>query len=452
MSKFHFDENIITDAATNLKSAAANFEQYETDLSKAVFLLLDSEGFNIGYAIERIGEETSKKLPVCKKKLEDGHGFICAVKERITMYDQLAASQNALNILERGKTGNLGNEFDKFREGYSLFVKEDVDFKLLSKVIIAEGTNAGKMGLTDLIECIRKGDWGGIFDNNASKQYSEYYIAKYLENVYTNVSFDNSVLKDTDELIKLAVSDPSKIADLLSKLNIDANSKLGKLLTETLKIANADQIKKFQTTAGKAHEAVESEQIKLLGTTAKVSDYVVGLIKEMITDYSKTLESIDVIRNSLEYSNDRNQISKYLDELYDKYSKSSLERASEYMQHYAEKEVSSLIYGKTLGKYTALVDIPADYLKAMDNDIENYLELRYTDGLSSQLADGYKNLSEKIMHGNYTADDLRQCSETFEAMKDLYIYRYEHMIEITDSSERKAIYSQQLEELRNMTL
>lgn len=433
MGRFHFDESAADTVMSSFCGIMQNIRDCSNALSNISMELNYYEGFNIGYAIESINDEKNVKFRVCINTLETGYNVLRSIQERVIFYNQLAASKQSLTMLEHIHSGNVANEFDKFREEYFDFLDNEVDFWLLSKTTFSQLTNAGKMSLEKLIEDVRKLNFKGVFDNNTAEIYDEYYTAKYLEEVYTNVEFDDSLLDDTDDFIKLVISDPSKIAELLSKLKVKEDSLLGIMLKETI---------------GAAH----SEQIKLMGTVTEVSDYIVGMIKEMITDYSKTLESINIIKNAISGVNGNNKMIEYLDELYDKYSKSNLERVGEYMQHCADKTASSAIYKGTIGKFTQFVDIPADYLNAFDSDIESFLELRFTDNLASQLTEGYKRIGEKVSSGNYTAEDLQQYAGTFNAMKDMYIYRYERMIEITDDSERVSTYKQQLEKLKNMNL
>ena len=388
-------------------------------------------GFNVESAKNGINEMCATgillKGDICKGRLSLKH-----ILERLVFYNNLAASSKYMDVLNHLSNGNAGADFDKYYNSYKYFVKKEVDPWLYAKTIFSESINAGKMNLKNFFSKILSGDLDAFTDSTA-KVYTEYYIAKYLEDMYTKPAYENDVFENTKDYMDYIINNPKDITEFLNKMGIDKNSPLGQYLS-------------------KLFEALDSDTIKTIGKLNETGTVISDLIKKLTTDYSEAAAKVANMKEILSNYGNNERLCDCLDELLDKYTNDSVDRTVEYIKEYMTGKATSTLYNATLGKFTALIEIPADLLGELDSDIDNLLELRFTDDLASGLKNSYNQLSEKIKSGDYTINDLELYSDTFNSLKDMYIYRYERMIALTDDTTLREQLTNELNELRNMTL
>lgn len=421
MSRFHFDEAVMSATASELSNAAQNIASCSVQVQTAVSSIASASGFSIGDIVSDINFE-NEKLDYCSEGLEHGRvsvdGFIETVKKYALYANKSGELSNEnLDILYHIEKNGAGKDFDSYKSAESLFYKKEADAWLYTKVIFSKLTAVGKDNLKDPLK-------------NIADIYEEYYIAAFLEKAYAESDFKTDIIDGIDDYIKIAIKNPAKVSELLTKLNLDPDSAVAKTINEIF-------------------NSINMELIDELGDYTGIANFLSDLVKDMLTDYSRSISAAKRIKGVL---GDDSRFNKYLDNIIEKYEKDSLGRAVDAVMDFTKGKIVDYVYKATLGSFTAVVDIPASIIQSLDPDIDAFMELQYTSHFASAMQKTYVQLGEKISSGNYTEEDLQKYSNTYSSLRDIYIYRCERMIQIADSEQVKAELESQLSELKNMQM
>lgn len=427
MSKFYFNESAAKNVSTNLKKSEQNIFDIKQNLNQAIIQLQMCNGFDINSCMTGIENEAKTMNGICEK-LDRSRGVMRLALAAVQKYEKMAKYTIEYEYCIKNQ-GHLGNEFNKYKDIYKDFMDTEVDLDLIFATAFSQFTNAGKLTLKSMG---KNGSW----NSNTVNAYEEYYIAKYMEDMYATLEIADTEgeLKELEQFLKYCIDNPKKIGDanLLSAFNISKESKLGQFINSI--------------------SGVLSDVSKQLETVSDVLDYgeaIIGAIKTQYTDYSKMVEVAGKMEEMLStyYCEESNAVN-IVHGLFDKYNKNSEALLSDYIKNYMIDKLVDTVYGSTLGTITGLVDIPASAVANLDSNVKSYLELRYTENLEYGLERAYQEISEIINSGNYTAENLQHYYDTHQMLKDIYAYRFEKMAVISGDSN----YNTMAEEIRSISL
>ena len=340
---------------------------------------------------------------------------------------------------------NINSAFGITEEGYSTI---ETAMGMIQNFLDAEAARAGRVSAAgeELYQYLQEHDpdvlfgqysFATIFMDDLSGLDGYLYSLREWKNALAAIFTGGSV----EGAAEAFLSDPDTCKEILRKV-IDQICE-----TDYLDVLSSDQ----------------EEALGIIGDLAKVGGYdsvneFIGTMNEMIgdaevvdkilKDYSSNIAMLESLREIAPGSGILNQT---IDDLLFEY----------------KNQAASMIFDDLQGKFEDGVIELADYALGLnigtvdgviqavlgDSDRLNSIDtVLYTadHALSQSLA--YRTAAEKIMSGNFTADDLAKYQQTFDLSKALTIEQYEAMYSYYDADSMEAKYlKDQLEQLKDMT-
>jgi len=376
MSRFHFDESAADTVAVSLGGIMQNIGDCVEPLNRISLELCDYEGFNIGYAIESINEEKNTKFRICINTLERGYSVLNYVKERVSFYGQLAASQRNIDTLKyienNSRNGKLSNIFREYNSATAHFT---------DKYCYNFGTVVSQIK-TSFVETFKNGS------------YEKYLIKKTIRDLIATTSGDYKFSNPAKDFMKFAGN-----KDLLFSAFDEKYPKSGFL--------------KY----------------------AKEADYDIKIIALLMNDYSDNMEYLNSLERSLLASGfDSKILTSVMNDLRSEYDDKYLAACKKVLGDSIEKLVSGALENNPIG---ATVITTLDILELVDDKSTDKMDYVAIKTYESDAMLAYASLGEKINSGNYTEQDLADFRNMFELCRNMEISKYEAALKFVDSEDYK---------------
>lgn len=249
MSKFHFDENAISNVATHLSYIGSNINEKIEPMKSILNNLYCEDGFDIIYAINGITEEINN-LNKCVQDIKLAESSLRSVSQIVQKYSIIAQMPNIISdkfddmvsIVQSAaneKENNDSNSTDTF----------DTVLSYTNKVV----SKAGVLG--SLLSVGKPAVEWLFYGTNGSLNWSDYTDPKY-----------------TLEVIKSGVSAEKALAGLVGKEN-DVKAWLGLTKSEVKPIWSDYIIKKSATTAEKVKTGLSYANLFVSGAINAYSNF-----------------------------------------------------------------------------------------------------------------------------------------------------------------------------------
>lgn len=424
MSRFHFDESAVETVMSSFCGIMQNIRDCVNALNNISMELNDYEGFNIGYAIESINDEKNVKFRVCINTLETGYNVLKCVQERVSFYSQLAYLDKIRVIDSYIKSNpNYKNIFDEYNHEISTWTVANSNLRT--------GISLGFSHWLDLIDdtvtgVFKYGDLKGVERKNAKEALDD-IIKKICRSNFDNENFKywNDEIDEFINAIKLG-------KNVLPELPEDMPNWVGNFF-------------------------------KTLGNIKDIKNLSIDIIKDIFLDYSAGMMYIDTIDYVLESNGDiimtemaaelRNEYESKVYSVLNDLADFSIGKAYSFAKGKLIKEV----FGWEVNALIAGFDFATDKATELSGDkniSENYQTLSGLTVVNCSTTTAYKNISDKIASGSYTAEDIQAYKNLFEMNRTVKINQYEAMIaiekELDNNLEKINHYKEQINKLEQL--
>ncbi|MCX4374922.1 MAG: hypothetical protein OSJ61_01995 [Lachnospiraceae bacterium] len=334
MSRFHFDESTADTVTSSFCGIIQNIRDCVNALNNISMELCDYEGFNIGYAIESINDEKNVKFRFCINSLERGYNVLNYVKERVSFYGQLAASQRNIDTLKyienNSRNGKLSNIFREYNSATAHFT---------DKYCYNFGTVVSQIK-TSFVETFKNGS------------YEKYLIKKTIRDLIATTSGDYKFSNPAKDFMKFAGN-----KDLLFSAFDEKYPKSGFL--------------KY----------------------AKEADYDVKIIALLMNDYSDNMEYLNSLERSLLASGfDSKVLTSVMNDLRSEYDDKYLAACKKVSGDSIEKLVSVALENNPIG---ATVITTLDILELVDDKSTDKMDYVAIKTYESDAMLAYASLGKK---------------------------------------------------------
>lgn len=381
MSKFHFDENAVTNVHTELKEALVRMVAYSARFTEASNMLYDYMDFGIFRAIE-LSKQEQKELKLCIEKIESGVNTLNLINEKVIAFSDSAEKIIKTNVKKyiddnTYPNGTYINPFYKYTAG-------DITEKYFSK---------DNLGF--ILSQIKDGFWDKIFNDG----YEKAIVYDTLRSVIDNLNENNNI--------------PNYIGNIIDKYKYNELSSAANIIKE---LSGYEGFKNLMSYVGEAK--FDLDIIKLLASDYSVNLEYLNSVESVLKETGMDNDVLNDVMNSLRYDYEH----KYIDAI-----KKTLKNVSITA---FETGLSTLEPGKAvldIKKFSA----EAGGGKANDSK-KNFLAITtYSNNLSNAL----EKLGDKIASGNYTQQDLTDFENLFNITKNLKIKQYSSALNFVNSDD-----------------
>lgn len=340
---------------------------------------------------------------------------------------------------------NINSAFGITEEGYSTI---ETAMGMIQNFLDAEAARAGRVSAAgeELYQYLQEHDpnalfgqysFATIFMDDLSGVDGYLYSLREWKNALVAIFTGGSV----EGAAEAFLSDPDTCKEILRKV-IDQICE-----TDYLDVLSSNQEKVLGIIEDLAKKGGYSTANEFIGTMNEmIGDAEV--VDKILKDYSSNIAMLESLREIAPSSGILNQT---IDDLLFEYKNQAASMIFDDLQSKFEDGVIDLA-DYALGLKIGTVDGVIQAVLGDSDKLNSIDTVLYTSDLRCNAILAYRSAAEKIMSGNFTADDLTKYQQTFDLSKALTIEQYEAMYSYYDSNSMEAKYlKNQLEQLRDMT-
>ena len=340
---------------------------------------------------------------------------------------------------------NINSAFGITEEGYSTI---ETAMGMIQNFLDAEAARAGRASAAgeELYQYLQDHDphtlfgqysFAKIFMDDLSGVDGYLYSLREWKNALVAIFTGGSA----EGAAEAFLSDPDTCKEILRKV-IDQICE-----TDYLDVLSSNQEEALGIIEDLAKKGGYSTVNEFIGTMNEMIGDV-EVVDKILKDYSSNIAMLESLGEIAPSSGILNQT---IDDLLFEYKNQAASMIFDDLQSKFEDGVIDLAdyaVGLNIGTVDGVIQAVlggSDKLNSIDTVL-------YTSDLRCNAILAYRSAAEKIMSGNFTADDLTKYQQTFDLSKALTIEQYEAMYSYYDANSMEAKYlKNQLEQLKGMT-
>lgn len=377
MSKFHFDENVVTNVHTELKETFVRMVEYSAKFTVASNMLYNYVGFRISQAIE-CSEQERKEIELCIEKIDMGVKSLQYIQEQVSLAEKSAEAENYINTFKYVDTIDLHQSVNKYGHGADYVISGISDAIVDGLTFSYDFKSDETVGLESAINGILKKC--GVADEDT------------LKSVYEDIIKDSG---GPSEVLKIFPDLKSNEAINAFFESLGEMSDIVALSDEVITVitANYFSVHKYLDTMAEAYSD-NPEMLKIIE-------------RYRLTYIDKFQSCMDELRNYCAKNMIKNFTSNGL-KLLDKVDKGIV-------TNFNAIGISLDWTQKALG---------------YDSLYSNSKSLEGLETVRAETSAAYENILAKIKSGVYTENDVKTASNLFDIYKSTLESEYQTMINI----------------------
>lgn len=406
MSRFHFDENVMENAAASLKAVNQELGGCLVELMLIKTVVQKEKGYNINEICNKLGNENDK-LKYCCERTVEGAEEINQIKSIVAQYDN--------------KTIYVRSEVVQYVEAHSINNRyQDPFFKYTT----ANSDIVEKYISSNIWNFVRSQTYDAFWATLTRGGYEQSIVYESLRSVIDSLNPDNSI--------------QNQLAGILNKYDlneIESNVNLAKEKVDEL--INVDGL---------------SDLVKYL----KEAKFDIKIIAILASDYSINLEYLASLERTLQSTGmDTEVLNKVMSAMRNDYQNKYLDAVKQMsvqaIKSLSEEALKAYVPGgelvMSIKKYSDIYMNINDGGKTMDSQKTFVAMQTYSANVSASL----EKLGNKIASGDYTQQELADFKNMFELAKSMRVKMYESALEFT-AGEEKATCEEALNYYKNLTM
>ena len=406
MSRFHFDDNIMENAAASLKAVNQVLGGCLMELILKKTDVQREKGYNINEICNKLGNENDK-LKYCCERIVEGAEVINQIKSIAAQYDNKAMYAGA-EVVQYVEANSINNRY------------QDPFFKYTT----ANSDIVEKYISSNIWNFVRSQTYDAFWATLTRGGYEQSIVYESLRSVIDSLNPDNSI--------------QNQLAGILNKYDlneIESNVNLAKEKVDEL--INVDGL---------------SDLVKYL----KEAKFDIKIIAILASDYSINLEYLASLERTLQSTGmDTEVLNKVMSAMRNDYQNKYLDAVKQMsvqaIKSLSEEALKAYVPGgelvMSIKKYSDIYMNINDGGKTMDSQKTFVAMQTYSANVSASL----EKLGNKITSGDYTQQDLADFKNMFELAKSMRVKMYESALDFT-AGEEKAICEEALNYYNNLTM